>query len=30
VRTGLTVKRGIEPSRVRVLFDHRRTLACAF
>jgi hypothetical protein len=30
LRTGLTVKRGIEPSRVRVMFDHRRTLGCAF
>lgn len=30
LRSGMTVKRGIEPSRVRVMFEHRRTLACAF
>lgn len=29
LRAGLTVKKGVEPGRVRVLFDHRRVLACA-
>lgn len=29
LRTGFTVKRGVEPSRVRVLLNHRRILSCA-
>ncbi|MCW2314445.1 hypothetical protein M2244_004212 [Rhodoferax antarcticus] len=28
LRAGLTVRKGVEPSRVRVSFDHRRVLAC--